>query len=261
MEAFLLQPMQAFLRYLDLHGDQPAHVYLAGLGLAATGVYGQVVRSAPLVAYRTLLPDYLGCGFSDCPKDFSYSIHDHAAAIAQLLDALHITPCVLVGHSMGGSVAITLAGQRPDLVKCLILAEANLDPGGGAFSRGIASATEADFIRERYGQLIQAVTSQGQAGDLAAAVAAGIWQIADPSALYRSAVSLVQGTQPSWRELLYQLPMPCGFIFGENSLPDTDTAILPTHGIRIAVVPRAGHAMMLENPSGFAEAVAVLAQP
>ena len=112
MEALLLSPIDAFLRYQHLPGREPPRVYLAGLGGAATAVYPRVVGASPLSAYCAIIPDWLGCGFSDRPAAYGYTIDDHAATIARLLDQLEVTGCTLVGHSIGGSVAITLAAQR-----------------------------------------------------------------------------------------------------------------------------------------------------
>ncbi len=208
MEAFLLTNADAFLRYFDLPGNQPAHVFLAGLGGAATAIFPRAVRAAPLSAYRAIIPDWLGCGLSDRSETFGYTINDHADTIARLLDHLHVTACSIIGHSMGGAVAITLAAQRPDLVARLILAEANLDAGGGVFSRSVAEVSEDEFVRRGYHQLIQAIRSDSRAGNHNAAILAGFAQLVAPHALHRSAVSLVQGTQPSWRDQLYQLSIP-----------------------------------------------------
>jgi pimeloyl-ACP methyl ester carboxylesterase len=57
------------------------------------------------------------------------------------------------------------------------------------------------------------------------------------------------------REMLYGLTIPRAYIFGERSLPDSDTEILATRGIQVSVVPKAGHAMMFDNPAGVAEAI------
>ena len=139
----------------------------------------------------------------------------------------------------------------------LILAEANLDAGGGAFSRSIAEVPEDEFVQRGYHRLIQALQSDSRTGNRNP-IFTGLIQIAAPHALHRSAVSLVQGSQPSWRDQLYQLTMPRAFIFGEYSLPDPDSEILPAHGIKVAIVSRAGHGMVWENPDGFAEAIVAL---
>ncbi len=258
MEAFFFSPANAFLRYHHLPGAEPTYVYLAGLGLAATASYPHVIRAPTLSPYRAIIPDWLGCGFSDRPATFGYTIDDHAESIAALLDHLHVANCTLIGASMGGSVAISLAAQRLDLVSRIVLAEANLDAGGGAFSRSIAGSTEDQFVQNGYDRLIQTAQIDGRTGDRVAAILAGIWQMAAPHALYRSAVSLVQGVQPSWRDILYQLAIPRTYLFGEYSLPDEDSTILPAHGIQVAVVAQAGHGMMWDNPIGFAASIAAM---
>jgi pimeloyl-ACP methyl ester carboxylesterase len=258
MEAFWFSPANAFLRYQHLPGSGPTYVYLAGLGLAATASYPHIIRATTLAPYRAIIPDWLGCGFSDRPATFGYAIDDHVQTIARLLDHLQIANCTVIGHSMGGSVAISLAAQRPDLVGRILLAEANLDAGGGAFSRSIAASTEDEFVQNGYDTLIQTAQTDGRTGNRVAAVAAGIWQVAAPHALYRSAVSLVQGVQPSWRDILYQLAIPRTYLFGEYSLPDDDSTILPAHGIQVVIVPQAGHGMMWENPTGFVATIAAM---
>jgi pimeloyl-ACP methyl ester carboxylesterase len=65
--------------------------------------------------------------------------------------------------------------------------------------------------------------------------------------------------QPSWRNILYQLSIPRTYLFGEYSLPDEDSRILPEHGVEVAIVAQAGHGMMWDNPIGFAESIAAKA--
>jgi pimeloyl-ACP methyl ester carboxylesterase len=252
MDTFFLTQWQAYLRYFDLPGAEPACVYLAGLGGAASAFYPHSVCQLGLAPRRSLIADWLGCGYSDRPEQFSYSIDEHAATIAALLEHLHLKACTVIGHSMGGAVAIVLAAKWPDLVARLVLAEANLDAGGGMFSQSIAHQPEDDFIHHGYQELLQGLRAAAIDGDKIAALFAGVLQVTDPLGLHRTAVSLVQGTQPAWREQLYQLSIPRAYLFGANSLPDEDAERLPTRGIQVAVVSDAGHGMMLENPTGFA---------
>ena len=260
MDTFFLAHEQAYLRYLDLPGREPACVYLAGLGGAASAFYPRSVCEPGLTNRRAIIVDWLGCGYSDKPKDFSYSIDDHAATIAALLAQLHLTACSVIGHSMGGAVAIVLAAQWPELVAQLVLAEANLDAGGGAFSQSIAHQPEADFVGHGYQVLLRGLQAAASSGDKMAALFGGILPVTDPLALHRTAVSLVKGAQPAWRERLYQMSIPRAYLFGANSLPDADFEVLPAHGVQAAVVPKAGHGMMMENPTGFASVLnAILA--
>jgi len=73
--------------------------------------------------------------------------------------------------------------------------------------------------------------------------------------MYKSAVQLLKGTQPPQRELFLAMRIPRAFIFGEKSLPDPDVEHLSKVGIRTLIVPKAGHAMMDDNPDGFAAAL------
>ncbi|VEB43785.1 acetoin dehydrogenase E2 subunit dihydrolipoyllysine-residue acetyltransferase [Chromobacterium violaceum] len=118
----------------------------------------------------------------------------------------------LYGHSMGGSVAIELATLLPDRIRRLVLAEPNLDSGGGAYSRALASWSEADYVARGHREIIRTfgADSPNWAGSMA---------IASPLAVHRAAKGLIAGSAVSWREQLRALSMPRRIIFGENRCP------------------------------------------
>jgi pimeloyl-ACP methyl ester carboxylesterase len=257
MQALFLPQWQSLLSYTDLPGVEPACVYLHGSGLASLLTYARVVAEPPLARRRSILIDFLGCGFSDRPHSFSYTLVDHALTVAALLDHLKLTQCAVIGHSWGGSIAIPLAALRPDLVGRLVLAEALLDPGGGETSRRIAAQSEAEFCATGFPALLAEIRAEALAGDPLSIAVAAAFQVVAPFALYRSAVGLVQGTQPTMREHLLGLSIPRLYLFGERSLPHPDHAWLPAQGVPVQVVPDAGHGMMWEQPSAFAAALHV----
>jgi pimeloyl-ACP methyl ester carboxylesterase len=197
-----------------------------------------------------VLVDFLGFGRSDRPVAFDYTLEGHARTVSELLDHLRLADCDLVGHSMGGSVAITLAAVRPDLVGSLVIAESNLDPGGGMVSQPISAQTEEDFVRRGYDEFLRVLDARDEWAHYAATV-----RLSDRVGLYRSAVSLLAGTTPTMRQRFERADVPRTFIFGERTLPHEDTQRLPRFGIRIEVVANAGHSMMYDNPGGFASAI------
>src|SRR5215475_12596482 len=68
---------------------------------------------------RIIALDLPGHGQSDpAPRA---GVEVYAGAVAHVLAALECGPVVVVGHSLGGSVAIALAARRPDLVRGLVL--------------------------------------------------------------------------------------------------------------------------------------------
>lgn len=77
---------------------------------------------------RAVLPGLRGHGDSDWPGE--YALTDTAADVVALLDALDLGPALLLGHSLGGVVALRVAWERPDLVERLILEDV-APPAGG----------------------------------------------------------------------------------------------------------------------------------
>jgi pimeloyl-ACP methyl ester carboxylesterase len=250
VESLWLPEERAYLRFHDLPGAEPAIVFVHGLGSAASADYPAVARHPALAASRVVLPDLLGFGFSDRPSGFGYSPDDHAATLVALLRHLDLTGAYVVGHSMGGAIAIALAAAHPELVGRLVVAEGNLDPGGGTVSTPVAEQTEGDYIARGHERLIRAIRASGSS-----AVYAGTLQLADPLAMHRSSVGLVRGSIPTWREQLLSMTIPRACVFGELSLPDPDFERLRAAGLDVLVVPGAGHAMMHDNPDGFALAL------
>jgi len=255
MKSLYLSADKAHLRYFDFPGAEPACVYLHGLGCAASSDFPPVTVRPPLNRRRSLLVDFFGFGYSDRPESFSYSLQDHARTTALLLDHLGLTGCALIGHSMGGSVAITLAAERPDLVSALVAAEANLDPGVGTLSAQIASFSEADYTASGHRKMLRAAVLDGLRGNTAMAAYAASFGLADPLGTHRSAVGLLRGTEPSMRRNLIELNLPRAFVFGRQNLPDPDESCLAEKGVDVLVIPGAGHAMMEDNPDGFAEVI------
>ncbi len=237
----------AYIRYQDFPGYKTTVVFLHGLGCASSSDYPTIAAQLAAQGYRCLLVDLLGAGFSDHPADFGYSVTEHAQAILALVNSLELKSFALVGHSAGGAVAITLASLCDDRVVGLVLAEPNLIPGGGLFSRSIAVQVQTDYIDRGYAlQIQQAVETNNHIWSATMAVAS-------PIAVYKLAQSLVEGTIPSWREQLLRFSFPTIVLFGEYSLPDADFDLLPTQGINVACIADAGHSMMWENPLAVAE--------
>jgi pimeloyl-ACP methyl ester carboxylesterase len=227
----------------------PARVYIHGLGGTGAAGFGNIAPNPLLAGPRALIVDLPGHGHSDRPADFGYSLDDHAAAVAAVLDAERLRGVDLVGHSMGGDIAIVLAARRPELVDRLVVAEANLDPlpptPTGLGSQWISSLTQAEWLATGYAHLV--AMNRYWAPTL---------RIGDPLAVYRSAVGLITGSRPTMRELLVGLPIPRTFIRGDRGEELNDPVGLEAAGVRIVTIPDAGHLLMDDQPDAFAGAIA-----
>ena len=226
MKTVRIPQAKALLSYHYISGDKPAHVYLAGLGLASTGLYPSQIYGSELARYQSIMPDFLGFGYSQRPDDFGYTVDDHAECIAFLLDRVEERACTVIGHSFGGAVATALATRRPDLVARLVLAESVLDAGKYFVS---AAQSEEQYLaggfQETMAQFRQWFPYYPESG-------LGwfpMMEHASPLAFYRTARSLAQPASPTWREQLYQLTIPRLFLIGELSMQ------LKTHRVAKAV--------------------------
>jgi pimeloyl-ACP methyl ester carboxylesterase len=78
----------------------------------------------PLLArkHRVIALDLLGHGGSEMPAS-GYTVPNQAKAIAGALEELEVKKAEVVGHSLGGAVAVALAQQSPQLVERLVIVD------------------------------------------------------------------------------------------------------------------------------------------
>lgn len=250
MKSFAVPSAASHLRYHDIEGDGSPIVFIHGLGCASSCDYPVVAAHPSLSGRQKLLIDLLGSGFSDHPADFDYGIATHARTIVALIDHLGLPEIDLFGHSMGGAIAIAAASMLGGRSRRIVLAEPNLEPGGGFFSRRIASMSERDYVEAGHEALIQASIVEGN--DIWAASLARSSSLAT----HRSACSLIAGSAATWLQMLASLSGPRTVLVGEKFFPYPDIEKLSDIGITMAIIPNAGHSVAGDNPSGLAEAIA-----
>ena len=261
MKAVRLAADGAFLRYIEIPGAEPPLVWLHGWQCSSTGELMSAAVQPPLRGRRSILVDFLGHGHSDKPLDFGYRLEDHARTIVDLIDALELRECSLVGHSMGGGIGILVAAARPTVVTLLVMAEGNVGPADGDRFGG---RTEDEFVEQGFGDLLsgQAKEADAQPHGIRAAHL-GITRLLEPRAMYREAASMGRETTPPLRATLGELQMPRWYLAGE--LSDPEPALeqdLASIGVGWRVVPQTGHPMGIQNPAGFAQTIAdILAAP
>ncbi|MSQ70489.1 MAG: alpha/beta fold hydrolase [Betaproteobacteria bacterium] len=97
---------------LMLHGNPTWSFYFRNLvlGLRAT--------------HRVIAPDYIGCGLSDKPDEFSYeyTLERRVADLAALIEELDIQgPITLLMHDWGGMIGMAYAARFPESIGRLVL--------------------------------------------------------------------------------------------------------------------------------------------
>jgi esterase len=238
-------------------GERPI-VLLHGLFGSAQNL-GALQRSLSAAA-RVVALDLRNHGYSPHADTMRYG--EMAADVVETLGALRALPCRLLGHSMGGKVAMQVALQAGGHVERLLVADIAPVRYGPAF-RDFAAAMQAVPLRP-------GLTRAAASADLAAAI---------PEAAIRSFLlqNMRFGPQPAWRigldQIAASLPViedwdaadgarfngPVLFVGGARS-----NYIQPEHRPAIrALFPRAqilsvkdaGHWLHADNPEAFLRVV------
>ncbi len=140
------------LKHLDLHGERLAYVdegsgevLLLLHGMAGSSQTWRSVIGPLSRRYRVVAPDLPGHGESAKPRS-DYSLGAFAVLLRDLLDELAVTRATVVGHSLGGGVAMQFLYQHPDYSERLILiGSGGLGPDVGLTLR-LLSAPGAELI-------------------------------------------------------------------------------------------------------------------
>lgn len=119
-------------RQIELHGH-PVTYHQMGEGPAVLLIHGitsssrtwRAVMPGLAERYTVIAPDLLGHGRSAKPRG-DYSLGAYASGLRDLLVALEVPRVTVVGHSLGGGVAMQFAYQFPDRLERLAL----VDSGG-----------------------------------------------------------------------------------------------------------------------------------
>ncbi len=118
-----LQGQDLCMAYMDVpqtaHANGQAVLLLHGKNFFGA-YWANTIQALTAAGYRVVVPDQIGFGKSSKP-DLHYSFDLLAANTAQLLDHLKIDKAAVVGHSMGGMLAVRFARNYPDRVTRLVL--------------------------------------------------------------------------------------------------------------------------------------------
>jgi pimeloyl-ACP methyl ester carboxylesterase len=124
-----------------VHQGHSVFIKEAGTGSALLCLHGYPYSSwqwrklwpSLLEHYRVIAPDMIGCGFSDKPRDFNYSIMAQTDLMIDLLAQLGVTEVHVLAHDYGVSIAQemlarNLAGERAPRVRSVCFLNGGLLP-------------------------------------------------------------------------------------------------------------------------------------
>lgn len=264
---------------IELHGHRVIY-HLVGSGPPVVLIHGMVNSSRHWrdVALRladrhtVIAPDLIGHGDSATPRG-DYSLGAHAASIRDLLAVIGIERASVVGHSLGGGVAMQFFYQFPQRTERLVLVSSGglgrevspllrtaALPGVPALLRlaahprvlnGLSNAGKRlDDSGSSYGVQLQAIARALRPLERPGARAAFVHTL-------RSVID-IQGQRVSANDRLYLLDgFPTLIVWGarDRTIPVEHgrTAQIQAPGSHFELLSKAAHFPHLEDPAGLAE--------
>lgn len=227
-------------------------VLLANAG-CSTGYFGDLSRVLVAGGLQTIAINMRGVGESSGSLDGT-TVHDLAADVAGVIDALECGPAYLVGHAFGNRIARCLAVDRPELVRSITLLAA-----GGLIGPATPLGTALSNAEEVKMNGSDCVTKYG---------ARWLSPASDPKVLASvecwpatHVAHLATGRGMVLDEWWDAGTAPLLVIQGLDDIaapPGNGHALRDKHGDRVRLIdlPHAGHFMLLEQPEVVSRAVA-----
>lgn len=214
--------------------------------------------------YQVIVVDLHGHGQADSPEDpDSYTTERTVQDLVALLDELQLTSVHVLGYSMGGRIALSLAMLAPARVRSLILessspglASAEERAARIASDHTLASRIERDGLAAfvTHWENIPLFASLRRMPDSVQQAIREQRMRNNPTGLANSLRGIGTGSQPSWWSELHKLSMPVLLLAGEldekfDRIAQTMLPQIP-HG-RYTRISDAGHALHIEQPAVF----------
>ena len=262
------------LRYIAT-GEGPALVLLHTLRTQLDMF--QKVIPALAKRFRVYALDYPGHGYSDIPKA-TYSAEFFVTTVAHALDRLDIRDAVVVGESIGGSIALLLAARKNPRVRRVVAINPYDYDGGRGLRRSSALANVlfglnnvpvlgATVTRLRQYPIVKQVFKGGvyRKGALPVALAREMYLVGNRRGHYRAFMSLVRNWA-SWeaaRAGYRSIDQPTLLVYGDHDWSREDERVAEARAIPAAelrVIKDAGHFLSLDAPDEVTAAILAWAE-
>lgn len=234
-------------------------------GGAAHGHWFDFVAAGFAPDWHVIAPDQRGHGDSDWVDPPAYSYHDYAADLDRLAAKLDLRDFVLVGHSMGGMVAVVYAATYPGRMKKLVVVDTSLNLSQERIAamrdvgnRGGSSYATREELVARYklrpgNSLARPEVVRHIAGYSARQFPDGGWRHKFDRSVY--ALREQMDGMPCWD----RIKVPALLVRGEQSQRITPEIVAAVKArapqVELAEVAASDHHVTLDNPAGFIAAV------
>lgn len=235
--------------------DGPPLLALHGILVGTSNWIHQVLR---LPRFRWLLPHLRGHGMSPPPMP-RQTIEEAALDVASVLDAEQVERTVVLGNSLGATIALALALMRPERIAGLVLVEPSLP--------ALAGEEEQERLR-RSAQLVRSLLAADRIDE---ALAHFLEPRLGPDWRQKAGQRRLEEWRrnvlhtPAWIDAvlafdpgpvpLAALDRPTLLVFGEKTQPGYRQTVFHLADLlqtaEVVSIPDAGHGAPVDNPEAF----------
>ena len=228
---------------------------------------GDLPAAAFFAPRRALIPDMLGYGAHASVAPGTISLQAQADDIAAQVRRAGHSRAHIVGHSVGGAVAMLLARRHPQIAASVINVEGNFTLQDAFWTGKLANMTLAEvegLLQSYRGDVSGWLTRAGMGVTPERAATAGRGLRTQPAATVKAVAQSVIATtaEPAFLEdvrAVLDSGTPVHLFAGERSRAGWHVpAWVVTRAASMTVQLRVGHMMMLEEPEEFLRLVARL---
>lgn len=108
------------LHYLD-EGDPSSPPVVMVHGNPTWSFYYRTLIPEISKTHRVIVPDHVGCGLSDKPQDYTYTLEQHIRNLEALIAHLDLRDVTLVLHDWGGGIGMGYATRHPENVRRFVV--------------------------------------------------------------------------------------------------------------------------------------------
>lgn len=222
-------------------------------GLACTKEsFDDAWKQKSLKNYSILAIDLPGFGKSDRPKNFPYTLYDHANVIYELIRHTNFKKIHLIGHSMGGAIAVFLAEKDTSRFATLISVDGCLGGTNTSPQQQNAAPTYDEFTTRLLTRIEKTKGTPLEKGYR-------LWyqwsRLSDPIAFQKSDESLIQLSR-SGTILKSFLSLPIKKIYFYPQLDGIPKILEKASNVKTIEITNSSHFIMNDNPKEFYEKLA-----
>jgi len=234
--------------HYEVHGSGPPLILTHGYSFTSDMWRGQI--EALSKHHKLVLWDMRGHGQSDYPLDpKAYSEALTVADIAALLDEIGAESAIVGGLSLGGYMSLAFYRAHPNRVRALLI----IDTGPG-FKKDDAR----EVWNKRALDTAERFEREGLAVLQSASRERSMVSHRDASGLARAARGMLTQRDAGVIEVLPEIKVPSLIVVGADDAPflaASDYMAVKIPGAKKVVIPSAGHAVNIDQPQAFIDAV------